>query len=198
MAPVKIFVEGDSDKKFIGDYIKFLKIENDSIDIETLSGKDIAHFKNVSPSFIKKEEEGKNLVIIDTDSKTIADKTNELSKIKLDLDLNFEAFFLPDNKSTGELESLLCSIIPEKQKLYFDCIDKFSKCVKDLKQEMKPPSLKDSIHLYCCSLLTQKESKSRDKVIGLITRNYADTRFWDLNHLALLPLKQFLTNHLVR
>lgn len=117
MKPIKIFVEGIADKKFIIDYLKFLGLEDHIADgsVVNMDGKDnILLMKN---GFQKNSDnDGVNLVIVDADDDFQCRKA-ELEKIKTDKNLEFEYFVIPNNSVAGALEDLLENTIPEENKI---------------------------------------------------------------------------------
>ena len=115
--PLKIFVEGKADRKFVADFIRFLFEINYLDEIINLDGKDgIAKAKNTFNE--NTDMNGTNLLIFDADE-DFKIKFAELNRIKAELEINFEIFLFPDNNDKGELEHLLSNII-----LIKNCIHK--------------------------------------------------------------------------
>jgi uncharacterized protein DUF3226 len=194
MKTIKIFVEGKTDKKFIEDYIVYLEIDTSLFDftVVDLGGKADDRFEKSLPFF---KSSDKNLVIVDADG-DCAGRKRELEILKTRLDINFDLFLLPNNLDSGELETLLKSIVWEKYQRYFSCFTPFESCIQTVHTDLKAPSLKDKIYIYLCALLNDRESGQRKDHITPTTMQYVNNRFWDINHAYLEPLKQFLQTNL--
>jgi hypothetical protein len=194
MRIIKIFVEGDSDKKFVSDYIGYLKIVLYDIDLRfiLLNGKDDDKFQKTLPEFAASD---KNLVIVDSDE-NFAGRKKHLEELKGKLSLSYDVFLFPNNSDNGELETLLKGIVWNKYKEYFSCFIPFGGCVQGVHSDIKPPSLKDEIYSYLSSLLTDKETDQRGKYIQPSKMDYMNERFWDIEHSLLKPLKEFLLSNI--
>ena len=194
MKSIKIFVEGESDKKFISDYIKHLEIDLSIIDfqIEKLNGKDDDKFQKNLPQFASSD---KNLVIVDADD-NFEERKSHLLALKTRLSIDYNIFLFPNNYGNGELETLLQSIIWDKYQGYFSCFPPFESCVKLAHSDFNPPSLKDKIYAYLSALLIGRETDQRSKYISPTNMEYMNERFWNINHSNLYPLKRFLIEHI--
>lgn len=193
MKPIKIFVEGIADKKFIIDYLKFLGLEVHIADgsVVNMDGKDnILLMKN---EFQKNSDnDGVNLVIVDADDDFQCRKA-ELEKIKTDKNLEFEYFVIPNNSVAGALEDLLENTIPEENKIIFEKWQKFEESLKEITLRGNPltiPSKKTKIYAYL-EVLLGKSRKEKD-LIKERSRNYLNEKHWDLHKEFLTPLKIFL------
>jgi hypothetical protein len=198
MKEVKIFVEGSSDKNFLIGLFKNIPIEvNDVVlTIEPLGGKDDANFKLKFPIFLTKEMDGINLVIIDSDDNAIAERKDHINQLLNSQNLEAQIFFFPNNADQGELENLLLKIIPEKFYSYWNCFETFDDCVNATKTN-NSPSIKDKLHIYCCSLLNDDEVDQRKFLVYPSSPNFMDRRFFNLDSNELFPLMRFLRNNII-
>ncbi|WP_157148398.1 DUF3226 domain-containing protein [Brachyspira pilosicoli] len=145
---VTIFVEGSSDKDFLELYIKHLKnngrIRSESnYKIEQVGGKDkLFEYKNK----IKKIN-GKYIIIFDAD----LNYNNSINNIKTQLEISNEdnIFLFPNNKDTGNLETLLEKIAKYKDVL--NCFDSYKNCIDELKKRnpnINTPAKKSKVYAY--------------------------------------------------
>lgn len=110
---INILVEGNSDKKFFEDFLKFLGYNEYTVD--TFGGigeKDKLLPKNKIKSKIDNNEIC--LVIVDADDNYSKRKQEIVDYQKIN-NLNFDFFIMPNNKDNGALENLLEHIINEKK-----------------------------------------------------------------------------------
>lgn len=195
--PIRIFVEGVADVKFLSDYISYIFPEFEHVKKESII--DCSGWTNnreKSENLMKQntDNEGSNLVIFDADDDF--DKRREkLMKWKEEANLSFELFLFPDNKSNGSLEDLLEKCILERNQPIFDCWTGYEKCLqsKHIEGREKPltiPAKKTKIYGYLEALLentnTEKEKIKERK------RDYTNPDHWNLDSEALNPLKEFL------
>lgn len=148
--PVKIFVEGIADKKFISDYLKYLKIENIlEEDIIDMGG--IKQILNRKPDFERNTDNGGvNLLIVDADNDFEKRKT-EIEEIKSRKKLEFDYFILPDNCNAGALENLLENIINPKNKIIFEKWQNFENSLKEIGSlHGKPLTIPAKKQRYIC------------------------------------------------
>ncbi|MEI0478230.1 DUF3226 domain-containing protein [Brachyspira pulli] len=145
---ITIFVEGSSDKDFLELYIKYLKnngdIKNESnYKIEQVGGKDkLFEYKNK----IKKTN-GKYMIIFDADLDYNASINNIKNQFEISNDDNI--FLFPNNKDTGNLETLLEKIAIYKDVL--NCFDSYEKCINGLKNtnpNINTPAKKSKVYAY--------------------------------------------------
>lgn len=196
MSEVRIFVEGDSDKKFIEDYISFLSIDEQLVRVEMLNGKDEDKFKKSQRLFEAGSDLGRNLVIIDADYEDVANKKAHILNLKEKIGINFDLFLFPDDINLGELETILKNIIHAHYQPFFDnCLKNFNDCVTELGVGLNGMSLKDQIYNYLCAHLSKQESDQRGPLISPSKMKYNNNRFWDLNSPYLNPLKNFLSEY---
>lgn len=101
---------------------------------------------------------------------------------------DFKFFLIPDNNSDGNLETLLNTMISEKGKPFYGCLDSYINCLEQL--STPPPGLvkydlkKAKFEWYVFNMINKKKSKST-------VRNYKED-IWDLDTLGLQPLVGFI------
>lgn len=189
-----IIVEGIADKKFISDYLKFLKI-NFEEDIFFLIEGDVTSKKSRIENKLKKKDINKTFFIIDFDNDKIKyEKTIEsiLKGLKFSNINNFlsnNIFFFPDDKKTGNLENLLGDILVYPK--FNDCFNEYEECVKKIKgfPQDRLPDSKSKIFAY-------------DHTTGGVgkdgKRDYLDKSRYNLSHSSLNKLKKFLENNIIK
>ena len=198
MKEIKIFVEGDSDKKFIQDYIQYLKIDCSIINltVEKTNGKEDDKITKSLEQFIDKKADGSNVIILDANDDDISKRKKEIATLLEKKNLESKIFFLPDDKRNGYLETLLLESVSEKSEIYFSCFDDFNKCIENMGGSHNAPSIKDMAYIYSCSLLTKSESKQRAPIISPAKMDYSNNRFWNLEHDVFNNLKEFLITNI--
>lgn len=191
----RIFVEGFADRHFIHQYMEYIGLEVP--EIETLGGGNLNNFKTGDEVLFQraKSDKVKVLVIIDADSNDatrICEIKKFISKYGVKED---QLFLIPTNDgSNGELEDLLFSLIPEKNRSVLDCLDAVSKCVEQA--GFVGMSKKDRVFQYVFSQLTKEQKEQRGKHAGEANREYRNSLIWSLDSETLNPLKAFLKKHL--
>lgn len=198
---VNIFVEGEADKKFFADFLRFLKIDNNSYNIIELRGKDNL-FKETIINLIQSNTDngGKNLVIIDADNSK-EDRENEILERNKVYNLCFDLFIMPNNKDKGALEDLLEQIINTDNQPIFDCWNNYEGELKTIKITNRPnpltiPTKKTKIYAYLEVLLGN--SRKEKELIKEKNRDYLNKSHWDLGASYLIPLKEFILKYFDR
>jgi hypothetical protein len=199
----KIFVEGDSDKKLIDDFIKLWKINTINYSIETINGKNID-----SEAFdlaFKNDEIGKNILILDLDNDNKENRINEIirllnsKKIKLQ---EKSIYFFPDNQNPGTKEDFLISMFKNIE--FKKCFEGYQSCLNGLKSSdyasYRPENIgkKELVYHYKLLHLSREQNSDRNKIIGEKFTNHTDNIFWylDDNSSYLIKLKTFLQNQI--
>ncbi len=181
--PWVVFVEGRSDKAFIRCLLQFLDI--DDVAVEHIGG-GVSRLSNVA-AVIKQRHDADNRIAIILDANSdLKNRRRELKKEKNRLDLPVEReFFLPDDKQSGCLETLLERMAVSGHRDIYDCFDKYEDCLRDLSTTYETPNLKARIYAYC-------------QVIGAETgpdKKYDDSAHWNLNAPPLDPLNNLVSLH---
>ena len=175
---MRIIVEGDSDKKFLECYLKYLNITNYT-KIVAIGGKDniINHIE------LKKED---FIIIFDADddyNKSKINIENQIDKLGIK---NDKIFLFPNNKDNGDLETLIGKIAIHKEVLhcydnYTICIDNLIKEIPDLKHQAK----KSKVFAYMSGFGFKNNIKAEE--FDLIP-------YVDFDDIYLNDLKEFLIN----
>lgn len=182
MTKIRIFVEGEADEKFLGDYLHHLKLVSGA-DIKIVSIGGWTNLPKVVNKFREFTDAGyKNLVIFDADS-NFSKRKIAMNKKKIQLNIQFELFLFPNDKEGGALESLLLKICNPNHQNIFTCLNKYKDCLKVSNKEYIYPDDKGEVFAFLEAL--GKETKDNK-------RNFLDEVVWDLDHQYLNPLKTFL------
>lgn len=191
--PVKIFVEGIADKKFISDYLKYLEIEYISEkDIIDMGG--INQISNFKHEFKRNTDNGGvNLLIVDADNDFEKRKT-EIEEIKSKEKLEFDYFIIPNNCNAGTLKNLLENIINPENKIIFEKWQNFENSLKEIGslhgKTLTIPAKKTKMYMYLEVLLG--DTNKDKEMIKEKNRDYLNPEHWDMENSFLFPLREFL------
>lgn len=182
MNKIKILVEGESDNNFISSFLDFLgKKEMVDFDIYECNGN--TNIKSYIEAANLRECE-KILIIFDADSDAKASKQNIEKQLKnIEVSCKIEIFLLPNNESSGDLETLLVSIAKHKEVLA--CFDNYKKCIEN------------KINIIGGLQLPQKKSKwfAYKEAFGLSKdKDFKIRDYLDFSSGYLDGLKEFLQN----
>jgi hypothetical protein len=218
MKKFHIFVEGLADRKFLHDYIE--SIFGISLNAVKNSDGGIKKLDNITSTggwtklnskegetFRDKMKENTqneivNLVIFDADTDKndagYSIRKQEIENWKTVYGLKFELFLFPNNANDGALENLLEQIINPQNTSIFDCWQRFEDCLPTknacVKNPLTIPAKKSKIYAYMEVL--HGESRTEKDKIKDHNRDFTKSEHWDLNAVALLPLKDFLQQHI--
>ncbi len=203
--PVKIFVEGDADERFISQLIEHLfgeKIDKGTIVITkgwsslVSPATEGAYLNSMRKN---SADGGVNLVIFDADDDPAKRRTDILAwKTKHSVD--FELFLMPDDSASGALEELLEGIINEENQPVMHCWTGYEDSLKKVELPWKNgepltiPAKKTKIYAYLEVLLGK--SRSQKDLIKEKQREYHNKYHWNLEAPALKPLTDFLVKNL--
>ncbi len=126
------------------------------------------------------KEGGINIVVFDADytnqdngNKGINACKQKLNSIKTDKKIDFNYYVWPDDKSDGEIETLLRKLVPQDKEVVFECIDKHQECLKATNIEnLRVADLKTKIGYYLYTAKQQSEGRNRD---------YKNSDFWNMD-----------------
>ncbi|GEM_PF-2359217 len=184
-----IFVEGSSDKDFLDFCLKFLNF-TEYFEVVDVGGKD--KLKNHNKLKTIKDEEF--LVIFDADDD--CEKARENVKKQTEGKSGCKVFLLPDDKSSGNLETLLeqiakCPCVLTAFDEYVNILEALPKkeCEKScgLKEQIKTPAKKSKCYAYNHAF-GFKNDIPKDK--------FKFEKFLDFESEHLANLKQFLNDNL--
>ncbi|MBP9095810.1 MAG: hypothetical protein KBG21_04320 [Ignavibacteria bacterium] len=189
--PVKIFVEGEADKKLINDFLEAIFEITTGIVIIPIGGK--SKLDKTTQEFEKTtDDKGVNLIIFDADD-DFKKSSSDLLKKKKELSIDFQLFLFPNNQDNGTLENLLINIINPKHQQILDCFDSYTDCLKKrTNEDLNIPTLKSKVYAYLETLYP----KSKQDLIKDSKREYKNTEIWNLECEYITPLKDFLSNHI--
>lgn len=202
-----IIVEGEADKKFFKDYYHHLFRQNapeGSIIHPGKDGDSGGYLKLATEDAIGAMRQntdlgGMNLVIFDADE-DIEARRKEILVLREQKGVDFELFFLPNDRDAGALEDLLENIINPDNRPVMDCWDTYEGELAKVRIPTKtPPTLtipakKTKIYAYLETLLGK--SRSQKKLIKDPNRDYENTQHWNLDAAYLEPLKEFMEEKL--
>lgn len=179
-----IVVEGNTDKDFIELYAKHLGLKLGKKDIQPTDGKDnLRNIEWLKPVIGNKRV----LIIFDADDdyeKSLNDIYIQLDKLGVDK-AKCEIFLMPNNKDSGNLETLLEKIA--KEKCILECFDNYLTCIENVMQtnkNIKTPAKKSKAFAYLSSFGFKN---------GIEKENFQlNDDMFDLNHHDLIKLKNFL------
>lgn len=201
----RIFVEGEADKKFIGDYYRLLfqedapkySINHTGEPMGDKAGgyQKLSHEMNIREMRINNDNDGVNLVIFDADKDAEA-RRKELLAIQEQYGVTFDLFLLPNNHDAGNLEDLLEHVINPNNRPIFNCWEHYEQELVQLDipgrtpPPLTTPAKKTKIYGYLEALLG--ETKSQKELIKEANRNYENPQHWNQDAEYMEPLKRFL------
>lgn len=208
---VKIYIEGKNKKvpesEFLRAILEHAGVTADKYELVHTNGYtsllDAANGVNVEIMRANSDSGGKNLVVFDADTPAnnggFGCRQKELLDKGRDLNLDFDLFLWPDNKSDGDVEVLMESIA--RKDLYpefFECFSKYEHCISRRKNEKgepfyTTPNRKGKLHTYFNSLPISNTKKNK---FGSGVWRWTDTSIWNLDADSLHPIKDFLLKHL--
>ncbi len=182
-----IFVEDNPDREFLIQYSKFLKksgqLEKDlsKSDITPLKGYSI-NMDNATDIREKTESDTDVVLIVDAD-KFFDERIAYYESKKVEHNLVFEVFLIPNDKDSGNAESIYESIT--KRDDFWECFDKYLTCLDGKGFQTTLP--KSKIYAYNEAMREKANNKDVNKEL-----NFLDTNIWDLENDYLEPLKVLL------
>ena len=203
LQPVQIFVEGNSDYRLIEQVVKkwFCYSLNEK-ELQRTDGWTTIMGDGNGESLrqlmrINSDNNGINIVIFDADN-NIEKRRKEILKWKEEYGLHFELFLFPDNQSNGAVEDLLMKCINPKNQPIVDCWKSYVTCLKikkieGRKQPLTIPARKSEVYCYLETLLG--DTKKEKDLIKDRYRNFLNPDHWDMDCVAIQPLKNFLKQY---
>jgi hypothetical protein len=186
-----IFVEGKSDKQFISQFLQHsFNVVVNPLQIVNVEGKD--NLKGKLEDYIlllqeSSDQELMNLIIFDADD-SFASRLQSITDSLQKLDVVAKIFLLPNNKESGDLEVLLERIITNENQFIFDCFKDYILCLEKSNSKLNLPAQKTKIHAYLDLKFASTKLESRD---------YLDSKLWNLESEHLKPLKEFIQPYIV-
>lgn len=203
----KIFIEAKNKETLEYNFLKaIIELYFPLLDVDFICTDGIGNlFNETNLNQMRQAQEVGEQVLILIDADTIP-KGYGFTKRKADIDnsmlthqISFPYFIYPNNQDDGVLENLIeSSARRDLHTVFFDCFEDYERCVSGVKDECgKPvyntPDLKGKLHTY---ISAQKLSNKKRKKIGSGDWLFNNTNYWNLNAVALTPLKNFLFENL--
>ncbi|MCY4500501.1 MAG: hypothetical protein OXE57_02945 [Alphaproteobacteria bacterium] len=176
-----MIVEGVDDKRFLECVVQHLAIRD--VEVLQMGGGTVAELKAIKNLVEIRRDAGKHIaVIIDADNAP-EERRGEFGNCMISMRLSQEhLFLLPDNRTKGNLEVLLEELAPFEHQEIHGCFSKYEECLR-LNAAYRVPNRKARIFAYCEALGTEPKGRERE---------YGDSECWNLEAVAVDPLKGFL------
>ncbi|EQL70564.1 DUF3226 domain-containing protein [Helicobacter pylori] len=196
-----IFVEGPSDRLFLGVYLFYLYFQ-EKFPIKNFKAQNVDGKNNLSKRLLEIEKYDKTLIIFDADKNYESNKKEILKVVsKTKQTISEEQIFLfPNNQDDGDLETLLLKIANHQE--FINCFESYLDCIKK-KEDYKPIKdiRKNMLYAYLeafgLEYLYIKKNIFDDNIGGKVKDEYKE----DYERLKkaikfesdlLIPLKNFL------
>lgn len=188
-----VVVEGKSDKDFLNQYALYKKLKFDIINNDGNILKPII-IEEISSAIAYKT---RVCIVFDADKSY----TNTLDRLRDELENlanKVDIFLFPNNKDSGELETLLIDIA--KQPQFIECFDNYVECVKS--KDIHNINAVDNINKKS-KMFAYREVSGLEKYLKKLKdddktpRNFLETneifsRYFDFDSPKLEPLRKFL------
>jgi hypothetical protein len=152
---------------------------------------------------VNREKGETNIFILDADTEHhrpaggFFNRKKYLEDLKSEFEIDFHFFLIPDHGSSGNLESLLHSLISENGLPFYSCLTNYSTCLSTISQANMPVGLthiddfnKKKFEWYVFNMLGNGHKTT------LTERDYGKSDLWNLDSDSLMPLLSFLRTHL--
>ncbi|GAA8477761.1 hypothetical protein KKKH31_07710 [Helicobacter pylori] len=209
-----IFVEGPSDRLFLGVYLFYLYFQ-EKFPIKNFKVQNVDGKNNLSKRLLEIEKYDKTLIIFDADKNYESNKKEILKVVsKTKQTISEEQIFLfPNNQDDGDLETLLLKIANHKE--FINCFESYLDCIKK-KEHYKPIKdiKKNMLYAYLEAFGLEKffqytwdtEKKNNEKKLIIDDKDGGEieikdqykkdykklTEVIDFDSKSLIPLKNFL------
>ncbi len=185
MTNLKIIVEGDSDVRFLEDFIEFHFNKRVSRETFIVAGGKTEKLHEIQPAVTGR----KNILIFDADDKNYKSTLKNVQAECKRLKLSINGFFLfPNNESTGNLETLLLGCIPTQNKILLKCIEDYQKCkISSDLVNLNEIDSKEIFYIYHGSFDNKKFGAAKPTI-----RKYVP-ELWNLKAPITKTLQDFLT-----
>lgn len=188
-----VVVEGKSDKDFLNQYALYKKLKFDIINNDGNILKPII-IEEISSTIASKT---RVCIVFDADKSY----TNTLDRLRDELENlanRVDIFLFPNNKDSGELETLLIDIARQPQ--FIECFDNYVECVKS--KDIDNTNVVDNINKKS-KMFAYREVSGLEKYIKKLKdddktpRNFLETneifnQYFDFDSPKLEPLRKFL------
>ena len=187
-----IVVEGPADKRFI-EHLCQARI---GVHLEAnliVSSGGWNGLAMVAPEVLRNQNQGREILILFDADKDIDQRRKSIRSACRKLGFSGELFLFPDDRSPGDLETLLENCINTKHASILDCFEGYIRCIRKAGKQYFIPQQKVKIYAYATALLGESEKKAHAE-----HRDYRDPAVWNLDAAALDPLVAFLEKSLGR
>jgi len=176
-----IVVEGKEDLLFLKGYLGFLGMPFSGECFKSLGG--WSNLDGYLPTIEEKRDNGVKVLIVFDANADRETRTREINRVLGGIDL--PVFLFPNDESDGDLEDVLMQIIAPENRDIFACFEDYKQCLKKCNPEYTSPDDKAKVYAY-------KEA------VGALQKrdDQFDSKYWNYDHPALDPLKDFLTRHI--
>jgi|GEM_PF-3364511 len=217
-----IFVEGTDDHDLVLTLVKELRIttqhpvkrntregqrvttylqvvsSNDDILISSIGGWHKLGSDQAFPIQQAADSGGKTLIVFDADEAP-AQRAQVLRQAVAAYEPAPAIFLLPGFEQAGELEDLLLQLVQPQHQAVMTCYDGYEWCLQGLLPNGQPyyntPSKKRRLYDYVNVMPLQGDQWERHHRKGG-QKIFENTAIWDLNALAIQPLRDFLDQYL--
>ena len=177
-----LFVEGESDKAFVEGLLEHLELAH--VNVELIRG-GFSNLRSRQRDIRRRKDEGRRIALaLDADGEPARRRRELTGKLQeLELDQIVErSFLIPDDRSPGDLETLLKQLAPDNHQAVHACFDAYINCLRERSNEYDLPDDKARIYAY-------------SEAVGACTgpeKDYDRAEHWNLDSPVLDPLKRFL------
>jgi hypothetical protein len=195
MLDLKIFTESKADVKFLKDYIEevfTIPLSDNNFDtLGSWSGYKAGGNLKASIEQNHKDDHKITILILDADT-DFNSRREEILHDFSEYEVPINLFLFPNNNLAGTLETILCEIAIERS--IINCFENYESCIVGY----EAPVTKSKVFAYLDALLPEKHKKNdRNDLIQDKNRNYRNATHWNLNHVYLLPLREFLQSFII-
>ncbi|CAD5271341.1 MULTISPECIES: DUF3226 domain-containing protein [unclassified Imperialibacter] len=197
MKDTYIFVEGDTDEKFLQAIFLRHYSDGDRVQFISLGG----NYKRLEEKKrVEQLKDGRrNLIIVDADVnnfnqvksgvQVLLDRIAEEQE-RLNIPFQADSFLFPNDILDGNLESLVRNLAPLNKSDIWNCIDGYSKCVEQIQTPgFRAIDAKTKIYIYV---------NAHDHVKWNAQEWLLDTEIWNLESNSLDNLLAFLDKYFTR
>ena len=174
-----LLVEGRSDVALVKAICRQMGVSTEELQIIDMEGKG-GLAKNLAALEPEQTKGAKVAVILDADENA---RKRRDETMPLLADKNIPLFLLPDDVSSGELETLMLSTVDEH--VVLNCFDEYISCLK--RDGVDVCSVDNKAKLYAYTTLTS----------GLVPEKSFDTDLWDYTHTNFQKLQLFLKSFII-
>lgn len=158
---------------------------------------------NINQMMQAREEDKNVIVILDADTiekgAGFTARLKSVTEKKMELGLDFPLFLYPNNNDDGDVEVLMEQLArKDLHDKWWDCFNDYETCIAGVvdtegNKLYKLPNRKAKLHTYISS---QQLSNAKRNKLGSGNWLFGNEEFWDMTRPELMPLVDFLRQHL--